>query len=140
MKKIFASITAVAAASALCMSVSAADWSKAGYADGDPSTVNIISTDENGATFTATADGAAAKLRITLADILENPEDVSKIKSGSWKITYNGLSSLTGTDIGWLGGGCYAATGNSTGFGLSPNEWAEDGTVVWEDSQTVDCF
>ncbi len=138
MRKIFASIAAVAAASALTMSVSAADWSQAGYADNDPATVNIISTDENGATFGATSDGAAAKLRITLDQILENPDDVSKIKSGSWKVTYNGLSAYTGTAIGWVGGGTYAATGNSAGYGLAPNEWAEDGTAIWEDSQTVE--
>lgn len=137
-KKIFASVAAVAAASALSVSVSAADWAKAGYADDNPATVNILSTDANGATFTATADGEAAKLRITLVDILENPEDVSKVKSGSWKVTYNGLSSLTGTDVGWLGGGCYCATGNSVGFALAPNDWAEDGTAIWEDSQVLE--
>lgn len=137
MKKIFASIAAVAAASALAMSVSAADWSMTGYADGDPSTVEIISTDANGVTFTQGTPGGSCKARITLIDVLENPEDVSKIKSGSWKITYNGLSSLTGTEIGWLGGGTYAATCNSTGFGLAPDEYDEDGKTVWSDSQTV---
>lgn len=137
MRKVMAGLTAFAAVSALSVSASAADWSKAGYADNDPSTVNIISTDANGATFTETEDGGNCKLRITLSDILENPDDVSNIYSGSWTITYNGLSSFTGTDVGWLGGGAYCATGNSTGFGLSPNEWAEDGTAIWEDSQSV---
>ncbi len=138
MKKIVSSVAAIAmAASLMSIAASAADWSKAGYADNDPTTVSIISTDENGATFTQGTPGGNCKLRITLSDILENPDDVSKIKSGSWDMTYNGLSSLNGTTVGWLGGGCYAAVGNSVGFGLAPTATAEDGTVTWDDSQTV---
>lgn len=138
MKKIFASIAAVAAASALTLSVSATDWEKASYADGDPSTVKIVATDENSVTATSTSDGGWIKIRITLDKILENPEDISNIKSGSWKVTYKGLSSYDGTDIGWLGGGTYAATGNSVTYGISPAEWTEEGTVVWDDTITLD--
>ncbi|MGN0552472.1 MAG: hypothetical protein ACI4I1_03760 [Oscillospiraceae bacterium] len=138
MKKTISGIAAaVMAVSALSIAATAADWSKTGYADDDPNTVSIISTDANGVTFTQAVGGGACKARITLVDILANPEDASKIKSGSWDVTYNGLSSLTGTEIGWLGGGTWAATCNSAGFGLSPNETKEDGTTVWEDSQTV---
>ncbi len=138
MKKIFAGVAALATVSALSVSASAADWSKASYADNDPATVSIVSHDENGVTFTATADGAQAKCRITLVDVLENPDDVSKIKSGSWKITYNGLSAFTGTEQGWLGGGTYVATGNSASVSLAPSNWAEDGTAIWDDSMTVE--
>lgn len=138
MKKTVSGIAAVVmAVSALSMAATAVDWSKAGYADDDPNTVNIISTDANSITFTQAVGGGSCKARITLVDILANPEDASKIKSGSWDVTYTGLSSLTGTDIGWLGGGTWAASCNSAGFGLAPNETNEDGTVVWEDTQTV---
>ena len=139
MKKVI-SCTAAAAMTLSMMSIAAnaADWSKTGYADNDPTTVEIVSTSADGVTFTQQVAGGNCMARITLIDILANAEDGAKVKSGTWKVTYNGLSSLTGTDIGWLGGGCYAATCNSTGFGLSPNEWAEDGTTVWEDTQTVE--
>lgn len=138
MKKTISGIAAaVMAVSALSIAATAADWSKASYADDDPNTVSIVSSDANGVTFTQAVAGGSCKARITLSDILANPEDATKIKSGSWDVTYNGLSSLTGTEIGWLGGGTWAATCNSAGFGLSPNETKEDGTTVWEDSQTV---
>lgn len=139
MKKIIScAAAAVMALSMAAVSASAADWSQAGYADEDPNTVNIISTSAEGATFTATSDGAQAKLRITLSDVLADPADVSKIKSGSWTVTYSGLSSLSGTAVGWLGGGTYCATCNSAGYGLAPAEYAEDGTAVWDDTQSVE--
>lgn len=138
MKKIFASVAAVATVSALAVSASAADWSKASYADGDPNTVKIISFDENSVTFGATTAQGQAKCRITLSDVLENPEDVSKIKSGSWKVTYNGLSVYTGTEIGWLGGGTYCATGNSASVSLAPASYDENSAPVWDDSVTVE--
>lgn len=137
-KKLMAGVTAIAAVSALSVTASAADWSKASYADDDPSTVNIISTSADGVTFTASADDSACKARLTLSEILADPADVSKIYSGSWTVTYDGLSVLSGTEIGWMGGGTYCATGNSAGYGLSPNEWAEDGTAIWEDTQSVE--
>ena len=87
MKKHLSSLAAVAAAAALCATVSAtasaADWSQTGYADGDPATVNIISTSADGVVFTQTTDGVAAKARITLDQILADPADVSKVYSGS---------------------------------------------------------
>lgn len=139
MKKIISSVAAVAmTASLMTVAANAADWSKTAYADDDPTTVEIVSTSADGVTFTQQVAGGSCKARITLDNVLANAEDVSKIKSGSWKLTYTGLSNLNGTEIDWLGGGCYAATGNSTGFSLSPNEWAEDGTVIWEDTQTVE--
>jgi hypothetical protein len=139
MKKVISCAAAAAlAASMMSISTSAADWSTTGYADDDPTTVTIVSTDANGVTFTQQVAGGSCKARITLSDILANVDDVSKVKSGTWKVTYNGLSALTGTDVGWLGGGCWAATCNSAGFGLSPNDYAEDETTIWEDTQTVE--
>ena len=138
MKKHLSSLAAIAAAAALCATVSAtasaADWSQTGYADGDPATVNIISTSADGVVFTQTTDGVAAKARITLDQILADPADVSKVYSGSWTIVYHGLA---GSDIQGVGGGCYAATCNSTTYWISP-EFNEDGTVTWEDEVTVE--
>ena len=138
MKKNLSSLAAIAAAAALCVSVSAAasaaDWSQTGYADGDPATVNIISTSADGVVFTQTADGLAAKARITLDQILADPADVSKVYSGTWTVVYHGLA---GSDIQGIGGGCYAATCNSTTYWISP-EFNEDGTVTWEDEVTVE--
>ena len=138
MKKVFASVAAVAVMAALCSHASAADWSKTTYADGNPDTCKLISTDENGATWTAAVDGDLGKIMITIGDVVENEEDIQKIYSGSWKITYNGLSAFSGTDVGWLGGGTYVCTGNSATYSLSPDSWDEDGKAVWEDSQTVE--
>ncbi|MDD6991956.1 MAG: hypothetical protein PUI48_09040 [Oscillospiraceae bacterium] len=138
MKKHLSSLAAITAAAALCTTVSAtasaADWSQTGYADGDPATVNIISTSADGVVFTQTTDGVAAKARITLDQILADPADVSKVYSGSWTIVYHGLA---GSDIQGVGGGCYAATCNSTTYWISP-EFNEDGTVTWEDEVTVE--
>ncbi|MCR5805973.1 MAG: hypothetical protein K6G68_02935 [Oscillospiraceae bacterium] len=139
MKKLIAGIAAVVAMSAFASTASAVDWSAAGHADGDdPATGVIISTDENGVTWGQATAGELSKFRITWADVLENPDDLSKVYSGSWKITYHGLSKLTGTDCGWMGGGTWVSTGNSAQYSLSPNDWAEDGTAVWEDEQTVE--
>lgn len=141
MKKHLSSLAAVAAAAAMCAmvsaSASAADWSKTGYADDDPNTVNLISTSADGITFTQGTPGGSCKARITYVDVLANPDDISKVKSGSWDVTYTGLEALNGTDIGWMGGGAYVATCNSAGFGLSPVDYDEDGKPIWEDSQTV---
>ena len=138
MKKHLSSLAAVAAAAAMCAmvsaSASAADWSKTGYADDDPSTVSIVSTSADGVVFTQTTDGVAAKARITLDQVLADPADVSNIYSGSWTVVYHGLA---GSDIQGVGGGCYAGTCNSTTYWLSP-EFNEDGTVTWDDEVTVE--
>lgn len=138
MKKHFSGIAAVVAAAALCVSVSAtasaADWSQTGYADGDPATVEIVSTSADGVVFTQTTDGVAAKARITLDQILADPADVSKVYSGSWTVVYHGLA---GSDIQGVGGGCYAATCNSATYWLSP-EFNEDGSVTWAEEVTVE--
>ena len=133
-RKVFAGIAAVAAASALSVSVCAADWAQAGYADDNPDTVNILSTNADGAECAQVVDGTAVKLRITLDQILENPEDCSKIKTGSYKAIYKGLA---GSDIQGIGGGLYAATGNSATFWISPVV-NEDGSVTWEDEVVVE--
>ena len=128
-KKISTIAAAIAAAAMMAMSASATNWATASYADDNPDTVSIISTAENEVVFTQAVDSTAAKCRVTLVNILENPDDVSKIKSGSWKITYKGLA---GTDIQGVGGGTYCATSNSTSYWVSPT-FNEDGTVTWED-------
>lgn len=127
-------IASVAAAAAMAVSIaavsaSAADWSQAGYADDNPDTVNIVSTDENGVVAAQVVDGTAVKVRLTLDQILADPADVANVYSGTYKMTYKGLA---GTDIQGVGGGLYAATCNSTTFWLSP-EFNEDGSVTWED-------
>lgn len=127
-------IASVAAAAAMAVSIaavsaSAADWSQAGYADDNPDTVNIVSTDENGVVAAQVVDATAVKVRITLDQILADPADVANVYSGTYKMTYKGLA---GTDIQGVGGGLYAATCNSTTFWLSP-EFNEDGSVTWED-------
>lgn len=130
MKKIVS--CAAAAAMALSMatfSASAADWSQAGYADNDPNTVNILSTSADGASFTATADGTTAKLRITIDQVLANPDDAAKIKSMSWTVTYTGFTPDMEAGNG-VGGGTYAATCNSTGYWISP-DYDDDGNAYW---------
>ena len=129
-KKI-ASIAAAAAmaASLAAVSASAADWSQTGYADDNPDTVSIISSDENGVTGAQVVDGTAVKFRLTLDQILADPADVSNVYSGTYKMIYKGLA---GSDIQGIGGGLYAATCNSTSFWISP-EFNEDGSVTWED-------
>jgi len=135
MKKVFASVAAVAmAASMVSATAYAADWSQTSYADDDPSTVSIVSTSADGVVFTQTADGTAAKARITLDKVLANPDDVKNVYSGTWTVVYHGLA---GTDIQGVGGGCYAATGNSTTYWLSP-EYNEDGSVTWADEVSVE--
>ncbi len=135
MKKIIS--CAAAAAMALSMaavSASAADWSQTGYADDNPDTINIVSTDANGVVAAQVNDGTAVKARITLDQILADPADVANIYRGTYKVTYKGLA---GSDIQGVGGGLYAATCNSTTFWLSP-EFNDDGTVTWEDEVTVE--
>lgn len=129
-KKI-ASIAAAAAmaASVAAVSASAADWSQTGYADDNPDTVSIISSDENGVTGAQVVDGTAVKFRLILDQILADPADISSVYSGTYKMVYKGLA---GSDIQGIGGGLYAATCNSTSFWISP-EFNEDGTVTWED-------
>ena len=138
MKKLFAGIAAVALAASLSAGVSAADWSAATFADNDPETVNILSYDEDSITFEEVNDSAITKVAINLADVLEDPADLDRIYEGSWKLTYHGLSSLSGTEIGWLGGGAYCATGNSNSHSLAPNDYDENGAPIWEDEQTVE--
>lgn len=135
MKKIIS--CAAAAAMALSMaavSASAADWSQTGYADDNPDTINIVSTDANGVVAAQVNDGTAVKARITLDQVLADPADVANIYRGTYKVTYKGLA---GSDIQGVGGGLYAATCNSTTFWVSP-EFNDDGTVTWEDEVVVE--
>lgn len=128
MKKIISCAAAVAmTASLMTIAADATDWSKAGYADKDPSTVNIISTSEDKIEFTATADGKTAKARITAGDVLDEA-DLAKVKSASWTITY---TIPEGTPAGdGLGGGTYFGFKNSATYWVSP-EYDEDNNAYW---------
>lgn len=126
--KILAAISAAAmAVSMITVSASATNWANASYADDDPNTVKVISVDENKASFTATADGQAAKLRITVGELLEDA-DIANIKSASWTVTYE-IPEGTATANG-VGGGTYFGCKNSTGYWISP-DYDDDGNAYW---------
>lgn len=111
LKKIAAMIAAAAAAvSMMAMDVAATNWANASYADNDPNTVKIISTDENKVVFGATGDGIAMKCRVVAGDLIA-AEDLPKVKSASWTVTYDVSAAKEFT---WLGGGTYAAFKNSS--------------------------
>lgn len=119
---------AAVAVSMAAVSASATNWANASYADNDPNTVKIISTDENKASFTATADGIACKLRITASELLE-PGDIEKVKSATWTVTYD-IPEGTAAGNG-VGGGTYFGCKNSTGYWISPDEYDDDGVGHW---------
>lgn len=126
--KIFAAIAATATAvSMIAVSANATNWANASYADDDPNTVKVISVDENKASFTATADGQAAKLRITIGELLEDA-DVANVKSASWTVTYE-IPEGTAAGNG-VGGGTYFGIKNSTGYWISP-DYDDDGNAYW---------
>lgn len=126
--KIIAAIAAAAtAASMIAVSTSATNWANASYADDNPDTVKVISVDENKASFTATADGQAAKLRITVGELLEEA-DVANVKSASWTVTYE-IPEGTAAGNG-VGGGTYFGIKNSTGYWISP-DYDDDGNPYW---------
>lgn len=135
-KKILSCAAAAAiAASVMSVSAYATNWANASYADNDPNTVNVISVDESKAEFTATADGSAAKLRITVGELLEDSE-IAKIKSATWKVTY---TIPEGTPAGnGVGGGTWFGVGNSDSYWISPDSDA-DGNACWSNTTyTVD--
>lgn len=133
LKNIAAVAAAAALSSLIAVSASAADWSKGSYADDDPGTTEIVSYDEDSITFTQPqpiGDAAGVtKCRITLIDVLENPDDVSKIYSGSWTMTYSGLTPDMNAGNGF-GGGAWVGTMNSTGGWVSP-DFDADGNPYW---------
>jgi len=111
LKKIAAMIAAAAAAvSMMAVDVAATNWANASYADDDPNTVKIISTDENKVVFGATGDGIAMKCRVVAGDLIA-AEDLPKVKSASWTVTYDVSAAK---EFVWLGGGTYAAFKNSS--------------------------
>lgn len=138
-KKLTALVAAMAAMSAMSVSVSAADWSQASYADNDPTTVKIISYDENSVTFTNDANSPDfAKCRITLDKILKNREDYSKIAKATWKFTYDGVKPDTVADSG-LCGGTWCTSMNSKTYNIYPETVNEDESYVWANtSYTVE--
>lgn len=128
MKKIISSVAAVAmAASLMAVAAEATNWANASYADDDPSTVNVISTSEDKADFTATADGTTAKLRVSAADLLDDA-DLANVKSASWTVTYT-IPEGTAAGNG-VGGGTWFACKNSTGYWISP-DYDDDGNAYW---------
>ena len=126
--KVLSAIAAAATAvSMIAVSASATNWANASYADDDPNTVKVISVDENKASFTATADGQAAKLRITVGELLEEA-DVANVKSASWTVTYE-IPEGTAAGNG-VGGGTYFGIKNSTQYWISP-DFDDDGNAYW---------
>ncbi|MDE5859394.1 MAG: hypothetical protein K2H23_03260, partial [Oscillospiraceae bacterium] len=126
-------LSAIVAAAAMAVSMaavnaSATNWANASYADNDPNTVKIISTDENKVSFTSTADGTACKARITVNELLE-AGDIEKVKSATWTVTYD-IPEGTAAGNG-VGGGTYFGCKNSTGYWISPDEYDDDGVGHW---------
>lgn len=126
--KVLAAIAAAAtAASMIAVSTNATNWANASYTDDNPDTVKVISVDENKASFTATADGQAAKLRITVGELLEEA-DIANVKSATWTVTYE-IPEGTAAGNG-VGGGTYFGIKNSTGYWISP-DYDDDGNPYW---------
>ena len=79
-KRIAAVACVAALASVMSISVSAADWSQASYADNDPNTGNVMVADKDFVIFTNTAAITdIAKCRITLDNVIQNPDDAQNI-------------------------------------------------------------
>ena len=128
MKRVISSVAAVAmTASLLAVAANATNWANASYADNDPNTVSVISTSEDKAEFTATADGTAAKLRVVAGDLLEDA-DLANVKSATWTVTYT-IPEGTAAGNG-VGGGTYFGCKNSTGYWISP-DYDDDGNAYW---------
>lgn len=124
--KVLAAIAAAAtAASMIAVSANATNWANASYADDDPNTVKVISVDENKASFTATADGQAAKLRVTVGELVDDP---AQIKSASWTVTYE-IPEGTAAGNG-VGGGTWFGCKNSTDYWISP-DYDDNGDAYW---------
>lgn len=133
-KKIAAVCAAAAAIAAMSVSVSAADWSQASYADNDPNTVKIVNADANGITFQNTVVNTdICKARITLDKILKNPEDYSKIRKMTWTVTYKGITPDFVSDVG-LSGGTWATNTNAKGYTLRPEYDAND-KAIWDKTE-----
>ena len=128
MKKIISSVAAVAmTASLMAVAANATNWSTASYADDNPDTVKVISTSEDKAEFTATADGTSAKLRVVVGDLLDD-DAAAKVKSATWTVTY---TIPEGTPAGnGVGGGTWFGCKNSTSYWISPDSDA-DGNAYW---------
>lgn len=125
---------AALAASMMATTVSAADWAQTGYADNDPTTVRIVSSDENGVTFTTTETSPdICKARITLDKVLKNPEDYSKIAKMEWKVTYKGITPEFVAE-GGLAGGTWCSVTNSNEFNIKPEMDAEE-NYIWEETE-----
>lgn len=137
MRKITSIFAAALVISTLSAAVSAADWAQASYADANPNTVKIISTDENGVTFTTSdADPDICKARITLDKVLRNPDDYIKIAKAEWTVTYTGVSSKYTGDA--LSGGTYFTNTNAVGYNIRCDEFDEDDNPVWKnDTYTI---
>lgn len=128
MKRVISSVAAVAmTASLLAVAANATNWANASYADNDSNTVSVISTSEDKAEFTATADGTAAKLRVVAGDLLEDA-DLANVKSATWTVTYT-IPEGTAAGNG-VGGGTYFGCKNSTGYWISP-DYDDDGNAYW---------
>ena len=116
------------------ITVSAADWSQASYADSDPSTVNIVSTNNDSVTFENSATNTdICKLRITLDKVLKNRDDYAKVASVKWKVTYNNVSPDLTADA--FSGGTYLTNGGSVGYTIRCDEYDEENEKgIWNET------
>lgn len=133
-KKIAAIAAALATIATMSITASAADWSQCSYADNDPSTVKIISLNDDGVTFTtSTKSTDICKARITLDKILKNPDDYSKIAKMTWTVTYSIPDDFEAES---LSGGTYATNKNSDGYTIRADGETEN---TWKDTTyTID--
>lgn len=130
-KRIAAVACAAALASVMSISVSAADWSQASYADNDPNTGNVMVADKDFVIFTNTAAITdIAKCRITLDNVIQNPDDAQNIWSMTWKVTYNNITTDFKADSG-LAGGAYVFYKNSREYKILPDSYDSEDKGIW---------
>ena len=132
--KLSIALTALLAVTLGGNNVLAADWSQASYADSDPNTVHVVSTDENSATFSNSATNTdICKLRITLDKVLKNRDDYAKVASVKWTVTYNGVSPDLKADA--LSGGTYLTNNGSVGYTIRCDEYDEENEkAIWNNT------
>lgn len=132
MKKAISTIAAIAAASTMAVSVSAADWSQCSYADNDPTTLKLLEQNSDGVTFTnSDTSPDICKARITIDKILKNTADCSKVAKMEWTVTYTGVTPELVAEAG-LAGGTYAIDRNSTGYQIEPDSSDDDDNYIWD--------
>jgi len=131
-------VASIMASMGATISVSAADWSQASYADNDPNTVKIVASDENSVTFTNSKFNTdICKARITLDKVLKNRADYANIAKMEWTVTYTGVTPELTADK--LSGGTYVTNASSVGYGIESDDYDEDAEkAIWNnDTYTI---